>query len=797
MTERKNLDKLKNAVVIAPRELHDSFLCIKNEHPDYDFQVMDIESFISMFTYQYDDRAVQDLLQREIPYRRVLDMLKLMSSKNCLSLLNDEEKQIRHQLLTDYYLYPFAYPERTFQNKTVVISGYHHDKFITGYLKDINVVDICRFDDESSTNPVRTIYSFADIYEEVHYLFNAIAEDIESGTDINDIYVLGADENYDMLFDEFGRHYGFEIEGPNPCDLSHSKTFCRYFVMKADGVGADIFDKLVEEGYPIEDVEAIEKIVLRYTGVMGSPDYDLKTIIDICKTKTSHKVRKANIVKRLTSFVAPAGSHVYIVNFSMGSFPKVSEEGSYLTDEKNSVLGFLTSEDKNYESKKELESLLNSDNVKFISFKKLAFGSEFFESSFVGNLELKAIESPISKHEYSDDKGAWFLSMMKDRYRNFLIVDKRLREWEKAVEVPDYHTYDHSFKNFVIDPKYINRDYSASSVKKYNSCPFSFFVGKLMGINSFRSNFNSRAGDVYHLFLSDYYNDRFFDENLSWEKAVANIEGDEPFTNKEMLFLDVIHEYAIQALEFHKVHEAEIKNPSISTESSFRQRLENNPDVKINGRYDKIMEFGDEQQYYTVIDIKSGGERFDQAKLYFGLSIQLPFYAYFAKHDPNLKDKQLAGLFISPVLSMDLIGDGKKTYREIVDSSFKLDGVFVCEKDPLLALDPYYGGSTYIKGCKTNKEGNFSEKSQAEFGRVKNREQLDKLASRAEEVVLDVDKNIMEGNFAISPIKIGNEAEACEHCELKAICYRNIKDIRRVVKPKGLDDEEDGHGVDE
>lgn len=796
MVDNKYLEKLKNAVVIAPRELHDSLLRIKNVHPDYDFKIMDIEAFVSMFTYQYDDRAVQDLLEREYPYRRALEMLKLMSSKTCGTLLDEEEKQICHQLKTDYYLYPVAYPERTFLNKTVVIAGYHYDEFIKTYLKDIKIEEVIRIDEEPISNPSRDYYSFSDIYEEIHYLFNAIAEDIEKGTDINNIYILGADENYDMLFDEFGRHYGFEVEGPNPCDLSHSKTFCRYIVMKTEGVGEDIFDKLVEEGYPIEDIEALEKIVLRYTGVMGSPDYDLKTIVDICKTKSSHKVHKDNVVRRLTSFVAPEGAHVYIVNFSMGTFPKVSEEGSYLTDEKCEVLGFLTSKDKNEESKKELYDLLVSNKVKYISFKKTAFGSEFFESSFVGNLEMKGIKSPVSKYEYSDDRGAWFLSMMKDQYRNYLIVDKRLREWEKAVEVPDYCSYDYSFKGFDIDSKYLKRDYSPTSVKKYNSCPFSYYVNKVLGINSFRSNFTARAGEIYHTFLSDYYNDRFFDENLSWEKAVSITEGDEQFSNKELLFLDIIHEYAIKALEFHKTHEAEIKNPTISTESSFRQRLEKNRDVQINGRYDKIMEFGEDQQYYCVIDIKTGGERFDQSKLYFGLSIQLPFYAYFAKHDDRLKDKKLAGLFISPVLSVDYKSDGKKTYQEIIDSSFKLDGVFLSEKDALLSLDPYYGGSTYIKGCKTNKDGNFSEKSKGEFGRVKNADQLNALADRAEEVVLDVDKNVMEGNFDISPIQIGNEASACENCDLRAICFRNIKDIRRLAKPKGLEDEEEENGVD-
>ncbi len=799
MELKDNFEKLKNAVVIAPNELHDSFLRLKNEHPDLDFQIMDINQFISMFMLQYDDRAVIDLLERRYSYREANQLLKIMSSISCGLLLNDDLKRIRHQLLTNHFLFPFAYPERTFANKTIVISGYHYDEFIEKYLRGIDIAKIVRFDCERANNPVSSYMSFNDIYEEVHYLFNAIAEDIDSGTDINDIYVLGADESYDMLFDDFGRHYGFEIESGMACDLAHSQAFINYLNMAISGEKDGIFDKLIEKGLPVEDVEAIERIALRYSGVYDNPDKDLLLIKEICKTKSAYKPIKSNVVKRLNGFVCPRGAHVYIVNFSMGQFPKVIEEDSFLNDEKCSFLGFLKSSQINDENKKELYDLLLSPEVKLITFKKKAFGSECFESSFVSNLSLKEVKSPLSKYEYADDKGVLFLSSLKDMYRNYLIVDRRLHGLEKEIDVPEYNTFDYRFKRFDIDDKYIKRNYSPSSIKTFNSCPFSYYLTRILGIDTFEETFASISGTIYHEFLDCYYNDPFFDEDISWSRCIKTQEDNGyVFTNKEKALLDIIHKYALDLIQFNKTHENEIVNKTISTESSFKQTLDCRPEVSINGRYDKIIEYGDKTQYYCVIDNKTGAERFDQSLLYYGLSIQLPFYAYFAKHNDKLKDKELTGLYIAPLLSMPLMNlDGKKTYRELEERSFKLDGVFLMDEKALGSFDPNFTDSTYINGCAVNKKGEFRDRSKPGFGRVKTKEQMDELAAKAEHVVLEVDDKVTKGEFDVSPIQIKNLFNSCEYCPFKAICYRNEKDVKRLQNPKGMEEEEDAeNGMD-
>ncbi len=799
MRFKDNFEKFNNAVVIAPNELHDSFLRLKNIHPDLDFQIMDINQFVSMFMYQYDDRAVIDLLERGCSYREANQLLKLMSSKRCGLLLNDDLKQIRHQLLTDYFLYPIAYPERTFANKTIIISGYHYDEFIKECLKGIDVAEIIRLDCEKAENPIRLYMSFSDIYEEVHYLFNAIAEDIDSGTDINDIYVLGADESYDMLFNDFGRHYGFEIESGTPCDLAHSQTFINYLGMINSGEKEGIFDKLIEDGFPVEDVESIEKMSLRYSGVYDNPDDDLLLLKEICKTKSAYKPVKTNIVRRLNGFVCPQGAHVYIVNFSMGKFPKIVEEDSFFNDEKCSILGFMTTSQKNEETKKELYDLLLSPEIKLISFKKKAFGSEYFESSFVGNLSLEEVKSPLCKYEYADDKGVLFLSSFKDKYRNYLIVDRRLRGLEKEIDIPEYNTFDYRFKRFEIEDKYIKRNYSSSSIKTFNSCPFSYYLNRVLGIETFEKTFASKSGTIYHDFLDCYYNDPFFDEDISWSRCIQTQEvNGYVFTNKERALLEIIHKYALDLIQFNKTHENEIINKTITTESSFKQKLDCRPEVSINGRYDKIIEFGDKSQYYCVIDNKTGSERFDQSMLYYGLSIQLPFYAYFAKHDEKLKDKELVGLYIAPLLSVPLVSDGKKTYKELEEKSFRLDGVFLMDEKALAGFDPNFRDSTYIDGCSVSKKGDFIDRSKPGFGKVKTKEQMDELASRAEQVVLDVDDKVTKGEFDISPIQIKNLFSSCEHCHFKAVCYRDEKDIKRLQNPKGMEDEEEGaeNGVD-
>ena len=256
-----DLTLLENAVVIAPRELHDSFLSLKNANPFLDFQVMDIEEMISLFSYQYDDRAIEEIINRGGTYDFAKKFLRLASIKNVDTLMDEEDAREVKKLKESFLLYAKPYPEKTFEGKNCIIVSCGYNEIINHYLSNIKDTNIIYIKDNKAEKPCRNLLEFTDIYEEVHYLFNAIAEDLSSGTDINDIYVIGASGDYDILFREFSRHYGFEIENGSSGELYHSQTFKRFLILCNDKKPTDVFDDLVNEGYPLEDIEALERIL--------------------------------------------------------------------------------------------------------------------------------------------------------------------------------------------------------------------------------------------------------------------------------------------------------------------------------------------------------------------------------------------------------------------------------------------------------------------------------------------------------------------------------------------------------
>ncbi|MCQ2772058.1 MAG: PD-(D/E)XK nuclease family protein [Bacilli bacterium] len=792
-----DLTLLENAIVIAPRELHDSFLSLRNSNPLLNFQVMDIEEMISLFSYQYDDRALEEMIRLGGSYDFAKKYLRLASIKNVESLMNEEDANQVRKFKDSFLLYTHPYPEKTFECKNCIVVSYGYEEIINHYLSNIKGTNIIYIKDNKAEKPCRNLLEFSDIYEEVHYLFNAIAEDLSSGTDINDIYVVGSTGDYDILFREFSRHYGFEIENGGAEELYHSQTFKRFLVLCNDKKPTDVFEDLINEGYPIEDVEAIEKIVLRWNGVCKIEEGNILLFGDVAHHIKEHRPSKSNIVRKLNSFVAPEESHLYLVNFSMGTYPPVYEEDSSIKDEDCDKLHIISSSVRSKEAKRSLLSLLDTENVKMISFAGKAFGNTMFGSEITKTLGLNIIKNPISKVEYSDDRGLIALSSLKDKYDNYLIVDKRLPNWQEAVNTDSYKSYDFKFKPFTIDVSSFKRNYSPSAIKNFSKCPFSYYVSNILRVSTYETSFPAFLGDVYHDYLCNSYIDMNFDEDYSWDKAIETVMGltdYEPSPIEESI-LDIVHDYAKEALRYTRMHEEQLKDFRATTESSFKLPLEDGSPITINGKYDKVIEFGPNSKYYCVIDYKTGGERFDQKLFQYGLSIQLPFYALYARNDKSYDGKELMGLFIAPLLSMKLFPTGNKTYEEEVFSSFKWDGVFLADVNKLRELSPN-DKSDLIVGLSIKKDGTLSDPCKTPgMGRIKSAEQLSEMAEKAKQIVLEADGKITRGEFEIKPIEVENLFKACDRCEFRSICFRDDSAIKRV--PKLLDDNNEDEMMDE
>ena len=155
-----DLKLLENAVVIAPRELHDSFLSLKNVNPFLDFQVMDIEEMISLFSYQYDDRAIEEIINRGGTYDYAKKFLRLASIKNVETLMDEEDAREVKKLKESFLLYTKPYPEKTFEGKNCIIVSYGYNEIIDHYLSNIKGANIIYIKDNKAEKPCRNLLEF-------------------------------------------------------------------------------------------------------------------------------------------------------------------------------------------------------------------------------------------------------------------------------------------------------------------------------------------------------------------------------------------------------------------------------------------------------------------------------------------------------------------------------------------------------------------------------------------------------------------------------------------------------------
>ena len=162
------------------------------------------------------------------------------------------------------------------------------------------------------------------------------------------------------------------------------------------------------------------------------------------------------------------------------------------------------------------------------------------------------------------------------------------------------------------------------------------------------------------------------------------------------------------------------------------------------------------QDYYRIIDYKTGSGDFSYTRLYYGLSLQLPLYA--AAIGAVEKARRAAGMYYmkvdSPVVSesADTAAD-EEAVKEKVMESFRLSG--------LTLSDPVVVKATAGEGCPVISTGART---------VIPEKQLDGLIGYALKKSTDTLTEIFEGRAAVSPAKLRSGSDRCKTCANRSVC---------------------------
>lgn len=791
-----DLFERRSYAIVCPFERKDDFLRMRSKTPTLDFSLFTKEEVLSLFGFQKDLRAVSFLMKNGYSYSLSIDILEAFcapffersKSGKLLPLF-----PLRDELIEKGYLWRYPNVERMFMDKHVLLCDYGEASSLSECLSSCSGKMMIDFELKERKAPPSYYLSFKNVYEELHYVLNEIAHDIDCGISPEDIYIYGASEEHYPYLKDLAPLYGLSIDLSSSCRLFDHPAY-RLFAEQFLANSFDIAISLLKESYPEMDLDAFE----RDAAYFGLEFEDKKTALaifdELAKRLFVSTPKRKNAIRLLKEAVAPKNSRIYAIHFAMGTYPRVHREVGYLSDSERSEIGLLNGLQKTIDEASFLKGFLESGSIALLTFKERAFGSSFFPSGYSSTFGIEKRNPPFQAYEYSKKKGEYLLSMLLDKKANFDEDDERILPLEQIAS-PSFRTYDYRVKSPIVTGRSETISLSQGSFETYLNCPFKYYCDSLLGLARDVHSWAIDVGLFFHKVLELHYADSLKGHDALYEETYSELG---PFDERETFLLEHLRPYSKKNVEFYEELDPYFPSLVVFSEGSFDLPLDEK--THIRGRYDKIGTFQSEGNYLFIVDYKSGAKRFDPVLFEnYKLNPQLPFYAYYAKREPRYASFSIAGLFISPLLSLEISEEKKDVYSKADRNAMKLTGLYLDEA-PLwgrIGTWEKNGYSDYFAGMRMSKEKGLSGNACSY-----SEEKIEKMCKCLSDSLLDVAEKIREGRFDIAPLYINGCNDPCELCDYRDICYRKKRDFPLLTKQKEVgfetdEREEDGDGLDE
>lgn len=189
--------------------------------------------------------------------------------------------------------------------------------------------------------------------------------------------------------------------------------------------------------------------------------------------------------------------------------------------------------------------------------------------------------------------------------------------------------------------------------------------------------------------------------------------------------------------------------------------------VYVRGVIDRIDRYaGDEGVYLRVVDYKSGAEKLDPARIFYGAQLQLLLYlqAALAMED----DAAPAGAFYMR-LSDPILPDqaDEKQLEDALARALCLRGVALRDVEILRRMDEGTPPLTLPK--VTTADGGFDQRAM-----LATLEEMRALIAHAKDMAARLTERMREGEIAARPLCDGEKSGPCEHCDYADICRRSV-----------------------
>ncbi len=678
---------------------------------------------------------------------------------------------------------------KSYKNTPFIVFGY---PYLSNFDKKVLSRFNYKFVEQESIKDSIDVYKFDTLEDEVLFVINKIIELLNNKVDINNIYLVNLDNDYNKeitkLFKLFNIPVDIDISSNIMTTVFGKKTFEKLKETKSLSLTLEYMNTFdLSNSYNQSLFSTILNILNKYNDL----DYEIDTVISAIEyeflNKSINNNNYSNMVRvgTLSSYY-DENDYVFLLGFNQGSVPRVFKDEDYLSDKIKVSLGLNDVNELNkYENESTLRNIKSIKNL-IISYKNQYLDNEYYPSNYLNEEMFNVIEEASFNTLYSEDYSKLTLGMMLDNLIKYDVYDEKLETYYNSLDI-DFMKYDNKFKGLDVKAlhKYIDNPLKLSytTIETFYKCQFQYYLSNILKIDKYESSFDAVLGSLFHFVLSHVYKDNF---NL--DKDYEYYMKDKEFTSKEKFYLDKLKdELRIVCNRLREFYDdTELKE--IFTEKKLEIEKPGDIDVIYKGTVDKIMykEYPD-KTLFAIIDYKTGKAEVDLRKANDGLGMQLIVYLYLISRTNLFENPACVGFYLQKLLAEDIATQEDEDYLEKKYDSLKLVGYSNSDIDKISKFDKTFDDSKYIYGLKTTKTGLTTTKTLDD-------ETMDKLVNLVERKFDEAKDKVLNGDFEINPKYVSGEADilGCRYCNYRDICFRKNEDIKDLEKYKDLSFLEEG-----
>ena len=770
-------------LVIAPRNMHlDIINYYRKDNPFFDIKVIDKTDLVAASSYSSrDDTVLYMMKEYQYSYdeaENYLNFLKVDFVPNNPKLT--KLKTLQEELIKEGYLYKSEVKKLIFEHKSALVIGYSKDDIELKHLSNLLDMKLDFFAVEKDSH-ILEFSKFIRIEDEVYYVLNEIAHDIDLGKDINDIYILCRNEEYAYYLKTFSPLFGFNINFQNDYSFDKTGVYSEFKKLYEENLNLDETLEKLEEICQKDDIYSQFVDVINKYKIDGLP-YDIQSVYLDKKLKNTY-VEEPRFLKAVNVISDPSllqNKKVYILGFSQGQFPKSQKDDSYLNDDELIYLNKLTSKMKTKFDQEIILDFFKLDNEYVLSFAEKSLGcSMMFISPIAEELGIKPVVNPFKDYFYSDTVLKYIACHLKDLNVTYKQNSELFLAIKDLVD-KEHNSYDNSYNGANANSKDSFLKLSTTKLEEFYNCPFKYYLGHVLKVDPFEETIHSIFGNIVHELLENSLLDDSYDVSMNYDRLVnsSNISND-----TKILWSLSLKEQIINMIRYVKMHNRYMSNAIIELEKKIDINLDKH--TLLEGRIDKFITLNNE--YLVMVDYKTGvSGNFEERFLKDGLSSQLPTYALLAK-EAGYKEYVISGLYINHVFSKDPV---EVKEDKLIPDYLRLSGRTLENYSSFYAFDSTIadGKSSFVSGIEA-KDGviRAPHSKDSVVSEDKIQEYIDVVKDKYYEAI----KLIRKNEFIINPADRGGERKrACAYCSYRDICYVREKQIKHLVTEKEEEEED-------